>query len=700
MKPLIPWLSLLLVACKGDVESPPMLTITPTALDFGTAPVGGEAALDLVLANAGDGQIDVLSVQLTDGDPDIFDLDRDGSLALGDALSLIVTVTFTPEKEQVYLGLVQVRYDDIDGGGSATVSLTGEGSASEADNDADGYRVVDGDCDDNNASVNPGADEVCDGRDNDCSGAPGSDESDADGDSWLVCEGDCDDGDKSVYPDAKEICDDKDSDCDGVETDRDDADEDGWSICDGDCDDGDARARPGGVEVCDGADNDCDGGEDNIDADNDGHSVCSDAGDCDDNDRRAYPVVVDASASGEEDGTDTKPYNTLDEGLANLDGTCRTVWLAAGSYAVSLTVDGEEINLVGEGVDEVTLTTTAGSRHFEVTGGGLLGLTTLTLSGASAGTDGGSIRLVDSEAILDGVRLTGNSSATDGGGISATSSTLTLYASELLNNVAADDGGGISALSATVIDSGSVFLGNTGVRGGALVADSSTVTLSDSSFSQNTATDKGGGVAIIASSGFLIERGEFTLNTAVNGGGGLSFTNVAASSGSALRNSVIQDNNGGLVGGGLSVEGTQGRFDVVNNTFVANQASGQGAGIYVALGASGELEILSNLIFRAQGLSGLYIDNAAAHAVSYNTAYATSAGDSANFSGPFAAGTHENENEDPLFNTFSNDRDPQNDDLSLKSSSPAKDSGPPDAAYNDVDKTRNDRGHTGGPHSK
>ncbi|MCK6520047.1 hypothetical protein L6R49_01285 [Myxococcota bacterium] len=699
MKPLLPWLTLLLVACKGEAEAPPTLTITPSALDFGTAPVGGESALELVLENSGGGQIDVLSVQLTDGDPDVFDLDRDGSLALGDGLSLTVTVTFTPEKEQVYLGLVQVRYDDVDGGGSATVSLTGEGSASEADNDADGYRVVDGDCDDNNATINPGAEEICDGRDNDCSGSPGGDETDADGDSWLVCEGDCDDGDKSVYPDAKEICDDKDSDCDGNEADRDDSDEDGWSICDGDCDDDDDRARPGGVEVCDGADNDCDGGEDNIDADNDGHSVCSGAGDCDDNDRRAYPVVVDASASGEEDGTDNKPYNTIDEGLANLDAVCRTVWLAAGSYAVGLTLDGEELNVVGEGVDEVTLTTSAGSRHFDVTGGGVLGLTTLTLSGASASTDGGSIRLVDSHAILDGVRLTGNSSATDGGAISATSSTLTLYAVELLDNTAADDGGAVSALSAEVTDSGSLFSGNTGVRGGALVADSSTLTLSDSVFTENAATDKGGAVAVIASGGFVIERGEFTLNTAVNGGGGLSFTNVSAA-GSTLRNSVVQDNNGGAVGGGLSVEGTVGRFTVENNTLVANQATGQGAGLYVGVGAGGELTILSNLIFRAQGSSGLYVDNAAAHAVSYNTVYATSAGDSANFSGPFAAGTNENRAEDPLFVSFSNDRDPSNDDLDLKSSSPAKDSGPPDAAYNDVDKTRNDRGHTGGPNSK
>ena len=45
------------------------------------------------------------------------------------------------------------------------------------DDDGDGYREVDGDCRDNNADVNPGVVEVCDGIDNDCN--EGADELDA-----------------------------------------------------------------------------------------------------------------------------------------------------------------------------------------------------------------------------------------------------------------------------------------------------------------------------------------------------------------------------------------------------------------------------------------------------------------------------------------------------------------------------------------
>ncbi len=170
------------------------------------------------------------------------------------------------------------------------------------DVDGDGFSTAEGDCDDDDATVNPAMRESCDGRDEDCDGEPddgatrvwhadadGDDHGDA-GSSVTACEAppahiedgtDCDDGDATVHPDAQEACDSVDNDCDGV-TDEDvglpawpDADGDGFGddeglamVCSlpagwveqaGDCDDNNDEAWPGHEEACDEEDNDCDG---------------------------------------------------------------------------------------------------------------------------------------------------------------------------------------------------------------------------------------------------------------------------------------------------------------------------------------------------------------------------------------------------------------------------------------------------------
>jgi uncharacterized protein (TIGR03382 family) len=112
-------------------------------------------------------------------------------------------------------------------------------------------------------------------------GAVDAQDPDQDGDGYAVADGDCNDLDATIFPGAEDLADDNiDQDCDGIDPTWCfvDADGDGWGsaesalgldgTCDGDgltdvaddCDDGDAAISPDGVEDCDdGVDQDCDG---------------------------------------------------------------------------------------------------------------------------------------------------------------------------------------------------------------------------------------------------------------------------------------------------------------------------------------------------------------------------------------------------------------------------------------------------------
>lgn len=96
----------------------------------------------------------------------------------------------------------------------------------EVDIDGDGFFFY-LDCDDNNSLINPGAEDICgDAVDQDCSGAdaecenplPDPDTVDDDGDGFTESQGDCDDNDPTIHPGAIEMLGDAiDQDCNGTD---------------------------------------------------------------------------------------------------------------------------------------------------------------------------------------------------------------------------------------------------------------------------------------------------------------------------------------------------------------------------------------------------------------------------------------------------------------------------------------------------
>lgn len=243
------------------------------------------------------------------------------------------------------------------------------------DLDGDGYSLEAGDCNDNDASVNPAVVDDCNGVDSNCNGTVDEspnlsfwldDDADGYGDptkSTLACnepkgyssnDEDCDDTSELNYPGAAEICDGEDNNCDLQIDDGlpevtwyPDSDADGYgaSVAGGtacalpagtvdnglDCNDKDATQSPDKQEVtCDGKDNDCAGATtDHPDADNDGYDACAasvagsdgKATDCNEADANINPGKTEQTCNGVDEDCDGL---TDDRADADADGydTC------------------------------------------------------------------------------------------------------------------------------------------------------------------------------------------------------------------------------------------------------------------------------------------------------------------------------------------------------------------------------------------
>jgi uncharacterized protein (TIGR02145 family) len=137
-----------------------------------------------------------------------------------------------------------IRYSNGQRSGISVRFVRGDVNSNGIDDDNDGYTQNQGDCDDADATIYPGATEILDGIDNDCDGSV---DEDLCGNGTIDSGEDCDDGGLN---DPASNC----YECQYFE----DADNDGFNAY-FDCNDFDASIYPGAEEIEDGIDNDCDG---------------------------------------------------------------------------------------------------------------------------------------------------------------------------------------------------------------------------------------------------------------------------------------------------------------------------------------------------------------------------------------------------------------------------------------------------------
>ncbi len=356
----------------------------------------------------------------------------------------------------------------------------------------EGHVPASGDCDDENAAINPSATEICNDLDDNCDGVVDTDAVDAP--TWY-----------------------RDVDGDGYGEDGSDRvscdPPDGYAALGGDCAVNDATINPGQLEVCDTIDNDCDAstGEDGL----------------------VSYVAVDGSVSDFtsyfSSGTWSRPegwvlsgggtyrfcsgtfYTYLelssDVELRGMYGASETI-LSSGQQASVLTIDRTGVDVT---VRDLTLSDGYGTGTYAdsplyATGGGVactaLGSITLVdsvIQGSSAEVGGG-IYLEGCEASLSGVTLVDNS-ADYGGAMAILSGSATVVTSELSENAATYSGGGAyvdgsASTGVSMVLNDSLVEGNAAEYGGGVAVFDAGMSCSstggDHGFFSNSATYGGG----------------------------------------------------------------------------------------------------------------------------------------------------------------------------------------------------------------
>ncbi|HEX5955788.1 MAG TPA: choice-of-anchor Q domain-containing protein [Solirubrobacterales bacterium] len=314
-------------------------------------------------------------------------------------------------------------------------------------------------------------------------------------------------------------------------------------------------------------------------------------------------AVIDANAAA---GTDTVVFQSGLTGTVTLAGTDIDVLESLeiqGPDAGVITVSGNNASRIfyinpdtngnpGDPVRISGLTLTDGNAGAD--GGGALYATLtrvtlydLVITGSEADTHGGAVLARNTSLNVLNSSMSGNRAGGDGGAIYRDENnfgTETINTSTFSNNQAGGDGGGIAlydTLNPTLIEN-STISSNTALHGGGITlydgVPGGRVTLDAVTVSNNRAFDQGGGLDVDELEDSLtIQNSTFSGNSATNEGGGIysgldDTVNVTIHN-STIVNSTIVNNAAGTTGGGAY---TYSDTPAISSTIVAANAAPTG----------------------------------------------------------------------------------------------------------------------------
>ena len=225
--------------------------------------------------------------------------------------------------------------------------------------------------------------------------------------------------------------------------------------------------------------------------------------------------------------------------------------------------------------------------------GETVALDTVDLVDGTAESGGALLITADSTVTLNNVNLTGNvgtgDAATSGGAID-NAGTLTITDGSFSNNSAtgASGSGGAIITSGTLSVSGTSFTGNTANRAGGAIeqrTDDASMTLTNVTADMNevfASPGNGGFLHISQAGGATISMGSFTNNTAGNEGGGLwNGGGLMTIDGATITGNTAAGVNAHEGGGGIFNQG--GTLTITDSTIDGNSATGaagSGGGIF------------------------------------------------------------------------------------------------------------------------